>query len=486
MKTLVKNKRIDEDRFLKRREKILSLWPTGKEVNLEEAIEYQRSLPESKRFSKVLEKLHNEGKTVIFPRAGTGLLEEMIELVRSLAKNGVPLMPVTIDSHTRIGQFDKVQRALEESVKTGRNLLNGYPIVNHGVKNTRKLVESCDAAFSPRGYGNLGLEIGIASGMTGVGPGLFLGFGSYRKKETLEECIGPNQYITRLMGYYADRGVILTADIHGLLPCGIFPLSVNIVCLIVEALIAVEQGVKSLMPQIHFEGNMAQDLAWIRVTQRLLREYLDKSDYRNVELSGTCANQIPLFPVPQGMGEAFGYLNYTAMVAALAKVETVFLRTIDEGAGVPTAEAHALSYKSGNWILEVVRPQNIQMEMKEIEIEERITELEVRAILERLFEMGEGDIIMGSIKGIEAGIIDSPFSPSVNLKGKVLGIKDAKGACRYLDMGNLPIPKEAQEFHREKLAERERVEKRKMDYNVSIEDFWAFSKGKLLGMPSSH
>jgi methylaspartate mutase epsilon subunit len=122
--------------------------------------------------------------------------------------------------------------------------------------------------------------------------------------------------------------------------------------------------------------------------------------------------------------------------------------------------------------------------MKEIEIEERITELEVRAILKRLFEMGEGDIIMGSIKGIEAGIIDSPFSPNVNLKGNVLGIKDSTGACRYLDFGMLPIPKESQEFHREKLAERERAEKRKMDYNVSIEDFWAFSKGKLIGMPS--
>jgi len=57
MEVKVRQKRIEEDRFLKMRGKVLSLWPTGKEVNLEEAIEYQKSMPESKRFSKVLEKL---------------------------------------------------------------------------------------------------------------------------------------------------------------------------------------------------------------------------------------------------------------------------------------------------------------------------------------------------------------------------------------------------------------------------------------------
>ena len=44
----VKQKRIDEDRFLEMRKEVLAQWPTGKEVDLEEAVAYQRSLPESK------------------------------------------------------------------------------------------------------------------------------------------------------------------------------------------------------------------------------------------------------------------------------------------------------------------------------------------------------------------------------------------------------------------------------------------------------
>jgi methylaspartate mutase epsilon subunit len=65
----------------------------------------------------------------------------------------------------------------------------------------------------------------------------------------------------------------------------------------------------------------------------------------------------------------------------------------------------------------------------------------------------------------------------------VLCIRDNKGACLYLDFGNLPIPEEVKEFHREKVAEREKAEGRKMDLRVVIEDFWAFSKGKIKGEP---
>jgi methylaspartate mutase epsilon subunit len=184
------------------------------------------------------------------------------------------------------------------------------------------------------------------------------------------------------------------------------------------------------------------------------------------------------------MGMAFAYINYTAMLSALANVEAVGIRTIDEGAGVPSREAHILSYESANWICEVIRTQKIQLESKDIDTEERITEIEVRAILDKLLELGDGDIVIGSIRGVEAGVVDSPFCPNINVKDNVLGVRDARGACRYLEFGNLPIPDEIKEFHRERLAEREQAEGRKMDYHVAVEDLWALSQGRLLGKPA--
>jgi methylaspartate mutase epsilon subunit len=484
----IRNKKIDEDQFLKMREPVLALWPTGKEVNLEEAIEYQKNLPESKSFFKVTKRLHQEGKTVVFPRAGTPILEDEIKLCKTLIESGVPLIPVTTDSYTRSLQLKKVQESLEESIRMGRDMLNGYPLINHGVKNSRKLVESCEGAFNPRTSRlsqGLGLEIAFASGMTAAATSPFALFGSYEKNATLEETLASSQYVYRLMGYYAARGPVLTTDLHGWLACGVYPWSVNISTLIIESLMAAEQGVKSIIPLVQCEGNMAQDLAWIRVTPRLVREYLDRFGYKDTILPGTFACQLPLFPVPQDMGEAFGYLNYMAMVAALAQVEAVSVRTIDEGAGVATPEAHALSYRSANWILKIMRAQKIQIEMKEVETEERITEMEIRAMVNKVLEMGDGDVLIGSIKAVDAGVLDSPFCPNVHVQDKVLGVKDSRGACRYAEFGNLPIPEESKEFHRERLAERERQEGRKMDYHVAVEDLWAFSQGRLIGMPSS-
>ena len=127
-KLRVSNKRIDDDLLMKKRRAELDKWPTGKEVDFDEAVAYQKSLPDSKIWWKVMVKLREEGRMSVFPRAGTPILEDMIELCQGLRDSGVVLIPVTTDSYTRLGQFEKVEEILRESEKTGKALLNGYPL----------------------------------------------------------------------------------------------------------------------------------------------------------------------------------------------------------------------------------------------------------------------------------------------------------------------------------------------------------------------
>ncbi len=489
----VRQKQIDEEEFLAMRKDVLSLWPTGKEVELDEAVEYQRNLPDSKKFYKVLQKVHDEGRMVLFPRSGTPIVEDEIELVHTLNDLGIPLIPFTTDSYTRNLQFDKAQRGLEESIKSGRPMLNGYPIVNHGVHTTRKVVEACDAAFDPRCSrlaNSLVGEIAFASGMTAMPNSFFGWIGGYDKKATVEECIQTSQYLGRLIGYYASKGVIITTDCHGWLPNGVIPMSVNIATQIIEALISVEQGVKCVMPQVNLQGNMAQDLADIRATPRLYRKYLDKLGYDDVIIPGIVGSQVPLYPFPQDMGSAFGYIVYTATVAALGQVDACFVKTIDEALGIPTKESHVESYRSAKWVFDVVRTQHFEVDSEDIRQEEMITETEVTAILDRVLDLGDGDVAVGAVKAVESGMLDSPFSINVHARDEVLGVRDLKGACRYLEFGNLPIPEDIKQFHRDRIAEREKSEGRKMDYYSSIDDFWAISEGRLLGRssgrPKSH
>ena len=271
MENRLRNRRLDESEFLKMRAPFLAQWPTGREVDLDEAVEYQKNLPDSKNWHKVAVKLHEEGRTAIFPRAGTGLLEDQISLSRKLVESGVPFIPVTTDSYTRQLEFAKVDELLEEIRRSGRKLLNGFPIINYGVKQTRKIIESVDrGAFNPRlslkSY-PLATEISFAAGMTGIAASSFISWAAYEKNATLEQSMATNQYVHRLIGYYADRGVVISTDNHGWILTGMQPMTVNLATTIVDALMVAEQGGKSITSVVHLMGNMAQDLAWIRWLQ---------------------------------------------------------------------------------------------------------------------------------------------------------------------------------------------------------------------------
>jgi methylaspartate mutase epsilon subunit len=305
-------------------------------------------------------------------------------------------------------------------------------------------------------------------------------FGCYEKNSTLEQIVRNCQYIWRLMGYYSERGAMITLDIDGMLANGVFPLSVSIAGVVAVALLAARQGVKSIIPWANMQGHIGQDVAWARLTRRLTREYLDRFGYKDTATPALFIAQVPIFPYPQDMGWSFGFLNYSAMVAAMAEAEGVYLRTIDEGAGIPVKEAHAVSYRSANWIFNVVRQQKINFQMEEVRNEERIAEMEIRALLDKVLEVGEGDIAVGLQKAFDLGFMDTPLSSNVHTQGKALGVRDIRGACRYLDFGNLPLPKEAKEYNQEKIAERERIQGKKLDYHTVVEEFWSFSKARLV------
>ena len=48
----IQNKRIPEGEFMALRQEVLRQWPTGKEVDLEEAVAYHKAMPASRNFSQ--------------------------------------------------------------------------------------------------------------------------------------------------------------------------------------------------------------------------------------------------------------------------------------------------------------------------------------------------------------------------------------------------------------------------------------------------
>ncbi len=483
----LKNKKIDQDEFFKQREDVLKQWKTGAEVNLEEASEYLRNIPEEKNFAKKLEKAKNEGKTLAQPRAGVALIDEHITLLNFLDKEGgADLLPSTIDSYTRQNRYEECQVGINESLKEGRSLLNGYPGVNHGVKGGRKVFESVNLPLQAR-HGTpdsrLLAEIIHAAGFTSnEGGGISYNI-PYAKSVPMEKSIRDWQYCDRLVGYYEEQGISINREPFGPLTGTLVPPSTSNVVAIIEALLAAEQGVRSITVGYGQCGNLIQDVAAIRALEEQTEEYLKKYGYNNTVVTTVFHQWMGGFPEDES--KAFGVISTGAAAAALAGATKVIVKTPHEAIGIPTKEANAQGIKATKMVLNLLEGQRMQMS-KELQTEIEIIKQETKCMLEAIIKAGNGDLAIGTVKGFEEGIIDIPFGPSKYNYGKMMPARDNNGAVRYLMTGNIPFTKDLKIFNKEKLGERGKFEKREVSFQMTVDDIFAVGKGKLIGRPEGN
>ena len=62
--------KLDWTELNEERQRVLAGWPTGQEVDLDEALAFHRQLPEELNFGKALIRAKEEGSTLAQPRAG--------------------------------------------------------------------------------------------------------------------------------------------------------------------------------------------------------------------------------------------------------------------------------------------------------------------------------------------------------------------------------------------------------------------------------
>jgi methylaspartate mutase epsilon subunit len=109
-------------------------------------------------------------------------------------------------------------------------------------------------------------------------------------------------------------------------------------------------------------------------------------------------------------------------------------------------------------------------ESDEMKLEEKMIEMEVRAVLEKSLEAGDGDILQGLCAAVERGWFDTMVSPWKHVKGRVRYVRDAENAVRYFDSGNVPLPREAKEYNDAKLREREKGQNIKLTFDTVVSD----------------
>lgn len=476
----VENHKWEPDVFLDQRHRVLSKWATGAEVDLEEAIRYHRTLPERKNAARVLERAKAAGVTLLQPRAGVASLEKMIQLLRALETHGADILPVTVDDYTRNERYAEALHGLAESETAGRSLLNGFPIVNHGVRRCRTLVEAVDRPLRVRAASpvpGLSQEIAFASGCTGTSLGGVTFAIGYNKNLPLGESIRNWQYVARLMGVYEEAGIALKGGIY--LPLStVVPPCLNHAASIVDAILSVEQGVTHVCIGYPQQGNLLQDVAAAQVLEPLTVEYLDRLGYRGVTVTTAFHPWMGSFPAEPA--RAFAVISSGALAAAIAGVTQVMVKTPDEAIGVPTTESNVMGIACTRHILSLFAAQRIDLGGALTEEKDVLAD-EVRAILDRTLELGDGDVAKGVVLAFPAGILDVPFSPNVNNRGRVMAVRDVEGAARFFDTGDLPFGPALKAFHKAKVDRRRLADPTRSPYQMLVDDVYAIAKGIGIG-----
>ncbi len=480
----LQNKKLSMEEFLEIRKEVLKQWHTGESplLDLENTVERLKRLPDHKNFAKKLKYAARHGRTLVQPRAGVALISEHIQLLKYLEEvGGADLLPSTVDSYTRQNRYVDAENGIKESREAGRSLLNGFPVVNHGVDGCMSVLESVNSPLQAR-HGTpdarLLSEIIHAAGWTSnEGGGISYNI-PYAKNVSLEDTIRYWQYCDRLVGYYEENGVEINREPFGPLTGTLCPPFISNTIAIIEALLAAEQGVKNITVGYGQGGNVRQDVAAVVALKEQCLEYLKEFGYEDVFVTTVFHQWMGGFPADEA--SALGLISMASTVASLAKADKMITKTPHESMGIPTKEANAEGLRASKIVTQLLQEQRYA-HGPETYFEKDLIMKEVKCVMDAVLEAGNGDLAVGVVEAFESGILDIPFAPSQLNAGKILPARDNEGKIRVLDFGNIPFTDEIKAFHKEKLAERAEFEQREVGFQMTIDDIYAVGRGSLIG-----
>jgi methylaspartate mutase epsilon subunit len=465
----VTNKEWTDEEFFKVRKEVLGQWHTGKEIeDIDECIDYNKKLPDEKRLSLRYKMCEKEDKTEVHLMIGLCTIEQMLEHMLFI-EDLKPQWSLHPDTWTRSHQFERVAEAIERSKREGRSVLNGYPLINYGAKATRKITESISGSLNfnvSNRDTRLQAEMVLGAGWTGITTHALNDLAQHHKDCPLDEKIRYSQYNSKLAAYYSKRGAPIMCDLPGNFSGWDMP-GFRASDVILEALLTAEQGNKEISMSLDLGLSLIQDTAAYRVLKKLSREYLDKGGYSDANLYIRADGWLGDFP--QDIGRANGITSWQIVIPVLAGVHRIFLKSVDEALSISTKEGNRMALTNARQLLILMGNQRLP-DSPELNLEEEMIEKEVRATVDKVIEIGDGDVAVGMVKAIDYGVLDTQFSPWHYLKGKVLLVRDSREAIRYLDHANVPLPKEVIQYHKEKIAEREKKEGQPADLEWVIEN----------------
>ncbi|MBQ0984731.1 hypothetical protein KBZ10_09415 [Streptomyces sp. F63] len=404
------------------------------------------SLPRSRFASLAYRRPHT--RPYVQPRGGFPSFARQRALTLALAEAGADFLPLTVDSHTRHNDYATASALLAAGLRRDRDLLNGYPLVSHGVAATRRLFEGVDRPVSLR-HGTpdarLLAEIALASGITEIEGGGLSYTLPYAREFPLDRALAHWQYVDRLCATAGPADAPVHRESFGPLTATLVPPVITVVVQLCELLLAAEQGVRSFAVSFGQTGSVEQDIALAAVLRRMSAGLLARYGFDAVRV-GLVYHQW-MGPFPGEPWRAWPLIAVSAAVARLAGADKVVVKTPGEAAGIPAVESNAEAVRAVRYVLDMV-PGGCGIAGGAVEEERELIGGEAAAVMEHLLAQPCPSLLAAVHRAVRTGAVDVPFAPHEQNAGRLVTARGPDRRIRIVDPGGVPLP--AAELRRER------------------------------------
>lgn len=385
-----------------------------------------RGAPSPIRFGDFVAAAERAGRLVVQPRMGFSDMERMRHgLIRTKEADAVSVGTLTIDSYTRLGQWEEVERALAEGVP-----LNGYPIVTLAPELTADLLDGVrDEAFpvqvrhgSPLPQHLFRTLVRLGLDATEGGP---VSYCLPYSRIPLREAVTAWSEGTRILVDSGDQGASPHLETFGGCLLGqLCPPSLLIAISLLEGIFFRRHGVRSLSLSYAQQTDPGQDEEAVLALRRLAAEYLPDVQWHVVFYA-----YMGVYPKTV-LGSTL-LLEQAARSAVRSGAARLIVKTESEAHRIPTVTENVAALEAA------ARASESEAGSAPDPYETEVL-AQARCLVEAVLHLHE-DIGEALCLAFEQGVLDIPFCLHPDNRGRTRSRIDDEGRIRWLDTGDMPI-----------------------------------------------
>jgi methylaspartate mutase epsilon subunit len=373
------------------------------------------------------------GELVVQPRMGMGTAREMAAGVRAVAAvRARTAATITIDSYTRVGDYDSARSA----VASGGDL-NGFPIAAYRPEVTARVAAAAGRHVPVQVRHGSALPGGIFAAMSAAGltdtEGGPVSYCLPYGRTPLAESVARWEQATQMLaaGCRSAGKVAHLETFGGCLLGQLCPPSLLVAVSVLEALFFIQHGVSSVSLSYAQQGDPVQDIEALAALRYLAGRLLP----RHVDWHIVCYTYMGVYP--RTAAGARSLLMESVDVAVRGGAERLITKTEAEAHRIPTIGENIAALEAaasrGRW----ARRGATLPTAREADCEEVLTEAAalIEAVLDQAADMGKA-----LRKAFAAGLLDVPFCLHQDNLGLTRAAITPGGRLIWADPGMLPLP----------------------------------------------